>query len=204
MHNEIIGVEMTTIYFIRHAEPLRSADSIYNDRTYPLSQKGLADRFLVTEYLLDKNIDIVLSSPFKRAVDTISDFAGKIGCEIELIEDFRERAISNDWIDDFKGFAKKQWADFTYKLDGGESLSEVQERNVCKLHDVLARYKEKNIVIGTHGQALSLILNHYDDAFGFDDFMEMAHIMPWVVKMDFNECDCIRIEKIDLFKQYTK
>jgi 8-oxo-dGTP diphosphatase len=41
--------------------------------------------------LRDKNIDAVLSSPFKRAVDTVADFAGKNGFEIELVEDCRAK-----------------------------------------------------------------------------------------------------------------
>jgi len=195
---------MTKVYFIRHAEPERSSDSVYNDRTYPLSKKGLADRKLVTEYLLDKNIDVIISSPFKRAVDTIVDFSEKVGHEIELIEDFRERAISNVWIDDFKVYAEKQWADFSYKLDGGESLSEVQERNICALHYVLERHKNKNIVIGTHGQALSSIINYYDSTYGFNDFMAMAHIMPWVAKMSFDGNRCMEIEKTNLFSEQKR
>ena len=63
---------MTTIYFIRHAE---SDITVRDPQTRPLTQKGLADRRLVTKFLSNKSIDIVLSSPFKRAYDTIESFA---------------------------------------------------------------------------------------------------------------------------------
>ena len=63
---------MTRIYFIRHAE---SDNAVRDGRIRPLTEKGLADRRLVTKYLQDKKIDAVLSSPFKRAVDTVADFA---------------------------------------------------------------------------------------------------------------------------------
>jgi len=160
---------MTTIYFIRHAEPERSVDSIYTGRTYPLTQKGLADRELVTAFLMDKSIDVVLSSPYKRAVDTIADFAEKTGHKIELIEDFRERAVAETWLglDEWKKFAKKQWDDFDYKQPNGESIAEVQKRNLAALQDVLHRYDGKNIVIGAHGMALSSIIHHYSNS-GFD------------------------------------
>ncbi|MCL1997133.1 MAG: histidine phosphatase family protein [Defluviitaleaceae bacterium] len=190
---------MTTIYFIRHAETLRSADSIFNDRTYPLSPKGLVDRKLVTEYLQDKSVDIVLSSPFKRAVDTVLEFAQQKGLEMELIEDFRERKIADTWIDDFKAFAKRQWTDFSYKQPDGENLADVQERNIAALNDVLDRYAGKNIAIGTHGTALSTIINYYDKSYGFEDFNAMVHIMPWVVKMTFDRDVLIALRKIDLF-----
>ncbi|WP_277935312.1 hypothetical protein [Parablautia muri] len=48
--------------------------------------------------------------------------------EIKLIDDFRERKIKNEWIEDFNGFCKKQWEDFNFKLSKGESLLEVQRR----------------------------------------------------------------------------
>lgn len=62
---------MTTVYFVRHAEPNYNN---YKDAFRELSAKGLEDRKLLTKFLADKGIDIVLSSPFKRAIDTIKDF----------------------------------------------------------------------------------------------------------------------------------
>lgn len=83
---------MTIIYFIRHTE----ADfTVSISRNRPLTEKGLADRRLVTEFLQDKNIDAVLSSPYKRAIDTVAPFAEKNGFEIKLVEDFREVKTSN-------------------------------------------------------------------------------------------------------------
>ena len=190
---------MTTIYFIRHATPDRT---VGEDATFPLSEKGLTDVPLVTAYLQDKAIDIVLSSPFKRSYDTVADFAETAGLTIEVIDDFRERAISHErWIDDFATFSKEQWADFSYKLPDGECLADVQARNIAVLKDVLVRYKGKNIAVGTHGTALSLIIHYYSPAYGFKDFKAMASLMPWAVKMTFDENACTAIEKIDLFAQ---
>lgn len=65
---------MTTIYFVRHAEPNYTN---HDDILRELSEKGLKDRELVTDFFTDKQVDIVLSSPYKRAVDTVLDFAEK-------------------------------------------------------------------------------------------------------------------------------
>ncbi len=62
---------MTTVYFVRHAEPNYNN---HNDALRELSAKGLEDRKLVTNFFADKRIDVALSSPFKRAIDTIKDF----------------------------------------------------------------------------------------------------------------------------------
>ena len=189
---------MTVIYFVRHAQ----ADNTNRDsRSRPLTKKGMTDRALVTDYLADKAINAVLSSPYKRAVDTVADFAEKRGFKIEIVEDFREREYGNVWLPeaDLWPFVEKQWADFSYKLhDGGESLEELQKRNIAALDDVLARYAGKNIAIGTHGAALSAIINYYDNAYGYQDFMNMVFKTPWIVKMTFDGNDFSEMEKIDL------
>jgi 2,3-bisphosphoglycerate-dependent phosphoglycerate mutase len=188
---------MTKIYFVRHAQ---SDISVKEDMPRPLTTKGLADCGLVTEFLRDKGIDAVLSSPYKRAADTVAPFAGYAGLDVEIVADFRERRFGA-WVEDFAVVARKQWEDFDFKPDPeSESLREVQARNVAALKDVLAKYQGKNITIGTHGTALSTIINYYDDAYGFKDFAAMVHLMPWVVVMDFEGESCVGIAKVDLFE----
>lgn len=186
---------MTTIYFIRHAEP---DFTNHIDRERTLTQKGKEDSELVTHYLQDKSIDVILSSPFVRAVDTVKDFADSLGYPICTVEDFRERKVDNIWIEDFNKFTEKQWNDFEYKLSDGECLKEVQNRNIDALMQVLGVHRDKNIVIGSHGTALSTIINYFKPTFGFDDFQRIQHIMPWIIKFTFNEDKLMHIEEINV------
>lgn len=188
---------MTTVYFVRHAEP--NYDN-HDDMSRELSAKGMEDRRLVTEFLAAKNIDVVLSSPFKRAYDTVAPFAEGKGIEIQVVEDFRERKVDSCWIEDFKSFSMAQWADFTYKLSDGECLKEVQDRNISALNKVVKEFQGKNIVVGSHGTALSTIINYYDNSFNYDDFDKIRGLMPWIVKFSFEGENCVEIEKIDLFE----
>ena len=83
---------MTKVYFVGHAE------LNYNNRddlSRELSAKGMVDRELVTQFLSEKNIEIILSSPYKRAVDTVAHFADSKGLSIEIIDDFRERKVDS-------------------------------------------------------------------------------------------------------------
>ncbi|WP_026496355.1 MULTISPECIES: histidine phosphatase family protein [unclassified Butyrivibrio] len=186
---------MTRVYFVRHAEPNYDNHDDYNRELTP---KGMEDRKLVTTFLSDKNIDVVLSSPFKRAVDTVADFAEKKGLSIETIDAFRERRVDSCWIEDFAEFTKRQWSDFDYKLSDGECLREVQDRNIAALDTVLEKYKGKNIVVGSHGTALSTIINYYDNSFGHEDFEKIRLVMPWIVEFVFNDKKCITINKYNL------
>lgn len=188
---------MTTIYFIRHAEPNFNN---HDDMARELTPQGMQDSKLVTRFLSDKNIDIIFSSPYKRAIDTIRDFSEASGLEIQIVDDFRERKVDSCWIEDFSAFCKAQWADFDYKLSDGETLREVQTRNVDALKRLLIDHRDKNIVIGTHGTALSTMINFYDKKFGYSDFEKIKNLMPWVVKFTFRDDICLEIQPYDLFE----
>ena len=173
---------MTKVYFVRHAEPN------YNNRddmSRELTAKGMADREPVTQFLSDKNIEVVLSSPYKRAVDTVAHFADSKGLGIEIVDNIKERKVDSIWIEDFTAFSKAQWADFNYKLSDGESLNEVQSRNISALKNVLDKYKGRNIVIGSHGTALSTVINYYDNSFGYENFEKIRMVMPLIVEFTF-------------------
>ena len=188
----------TTVYLVRHAQP--NYDN-HNDEERELTEKGMKDRQLVTKYLSDKNIDVVLSSPYKRAIDTVKDFADKNLLDIKIIPDLRERKIDSCWIEDFKSFAMRQWEDFDFKLSDGESLNEVQTRLIAALTDILQTYKGKNIAIGGHGTAISTIINYYDRSFGYEGFESIRCLLPFIAKLTFIEDKCTGIEIIDLFKE---
>ena len=189
---------MTTIYFVRHAEP--NYDN-HDDLSRELSNKGLKDRRLVTDFLADKQIDMVLSSPYKRAIDTVYEFAEGKGIGITIIDAFKERRVDSGWIEDFDLFCKKQWEDFGYKLSDGECLEEVQKRNISALSSVLEQHRNKNIVVGSHGTALSTIINYYDKTFGYSDFNKIRYLMPWIVEFTFEDKACINIRKHNLFER---
>ncbi|WIV11574.1 histidine phosphatase family protein [Proteiniborus sp. MB09-C3] len=173
---------MTRVYFVRHAQP---DFSIQDDLLRPLTEKGIADSEKVTKFLLDKQITKIFSSPYKRAYDTIKSFAEKSNLNINIIDDFRERKIDDIWLEDFNSFAREQWNDFDYKREHGESLNEVQKRNISTLHEILEKNSDENIVIGTHGTALSTIINYYDRNFNYSCFERIKPLMPHIVYIDF-------------------
>ena len=153
---------MNRIYFVRHAKP---DFSVHDDLTRPLAEEGIINSKKLCEFLKGKNINRIYSSPYKRAIDTIKELSQILNMEIEIVNDFRERKISDVWREDFNSFSKNQWSNFEYKLNCGESLKEVQDRNIKALHKILNENSNKNIVIGTHGTALSTIINYYDDTY---------------------------------------
>lgn len=182
---------MTEIYFVRHAEPVHShAD----DRSRPLTEQGFADTDLVTEALKDKKIDAFYCSPYKRSLDTIRGAAEYYHAEIRTDERLREREVGDCHND--PDIIARRWADFDFHEPGGESLNSLQKRNIEALNDILKENPGKNIVIGTHGSALSSILNYYDPCFRIDGFMRMVGFMPFVIEMDFDGTELKNISEI--------
>lgn len=184
----------TLVYFVRHAEP---DFSIKDEATRPLTQKGIEAAKRVAEVLADKGISKIYSSPYKRTIDTIRNFADSSKLEISTHDNFRERNVGM-WVEDFKAFAQNQWSDFDYKLEGGECLSEVQKRNIEALYEVLGSNKGKNIAIVTHGTALSTIINHFKPEFGYEGFWSIADKMPYILCFSFNEMELEALEEITL------
>ncbi len=177
---------MTRVYFVRHAQ---SDYTCKNTRIRPLTPQGLIDRKKVTELLTKLPVDCFYSSPYKRAYDTIADCAETLGMDIKIDERFSERLAGEN------GYSieltQKRWSDFNFCEPGGESLSSCQRRNIEALNEVLTAHEGKNIVIGTHGTALSTILNYYDPGYGFSDFVRIQYWMPYVIQLDFLGLKCI-------------
>lgn len=188
---------MTHIYFVRHALP--NFDN-HDDRARELTARGLADRLMVTDFLAKRDIRVVLSSPYQRAVDTVADFAQRYGHDIITIEDFRERRVDSQWVPDFNSFAKMQWQDFDYKLSDGESLAQTQRRNIAALGQVLREYPNQAVAIGSHGTAIATIIRYFLPSFGYADFRKIQPKMPWIAEFVFDGERCVKIQGHDLLK----
>ncbi|WP_270607446.1 histidine phosphatase family protein [Bacillus mobilis] len=174
---------MTTIYFVRHAHSIYTKD----ERVRPLSEKGYLDVENVTRLLKDKHIDVVISSPYKRAIQTVQGIANTYHVSIQIEEDLRERLLSTEPVQDFNDAMQKVWGDWNYTYEGGESNDVAQRRVVTCMQSILKKYKGKNIVIGTHGNIMVLLMNYFDSKYDFQ-FWKTLH-MPDVYKLTFdNNC----------------
>lgn len=171
---------MTSVYFVRHAQP---DETCKNDRAKPLTPLGMCDREKVTEALDGIHIDCFYSSPYKRSYDTISHCAEQRGITIKTDERFRERKPG---VGQYKDLLRERWNDFSFHEEGGESIGSVQRRNIEALSEILHNHTGQSVVIGTHGTALSSIINFYDSSFACDGFISIWHCLPYVIRLDFD------------------
>ena len=176
----------TRVYFVRHAQPVHSHQE---DRTRPLTNEGKQDTALVTRLLRDKCIDAFYCSPYLRSLDTIRDAAEEHSLPIHQDERLREREAGERGNANMRApnsDLRRRWQDFSWHEPGGESIGQVQQRNMEALGEILMANPGKTIVIGTHGTALSTILNHYHPEFGCEDFLRIIDWMPYIVELTFD------------------
>ena len=171
----------TNIYLVRHAHSLYTPDEMNR----PLSEKGLKDTEKVTELLSHENITHAISSPYKRAIQTMEGIAAHFKLRIEIDDGFRERKLSGGPVENFEEAVLLAWKNLSFALPGGEAGYRAQERGIASLKNAIARYHGGNIAIGTHGNLMALIMNHYDKKYDYA-FWSNLH-MPDIYKLSFND-----------------
>ena len=190
---------MTNIYFVRHAQP----DYAFADAAKrPLTEEGERDTLKVVEAMKDIRIDFAVSSPYKRSFDTIKQTADEHGLDIAIDERLHER-INGKNSNNLEMF-RKRWADLSYSESDGECLQSVMDRNIAAVNDILDSHRDENIMVGTHGTALSTILHYYDNSFGVDDFMRLIDFMPYIIRLGFNGRELVEKEEILIVKKEFK
>ncbi|MBH5317644.1 histidine phosphatase family protein [Paenibacillus sp. GSMTC-2017] len=185
----------TFVYFVRHAQSIFVEGQ---ERKRGLSGKGKLDALTVKEILKVEAIDHFVSSPYERAIETIRPAANEFLNDIRIEEDLRERAIGDFSPLLFNDAKYNIYSDKLLAFPNGESSVTAQERGVHVIERLLNDYKNQKIVIGTHGDIMTLILNYYDIRFDFNFWQTTS--MPDIYKLHFEKnklIDVIRLWDIE-------
>ena len=192
-NKELIGERvnlLTNLFFVRHAHSTYTPDELRR----PLSEKGQTDAELITQILKKENIDYVISSPYKRAVQTVEGVADFFGKEVIIENSFKERILSEGPVENFDLAVTKVWEEPAFSWEGGESNIIAQKRGVEATLKVLERYEGKNIIVGTHGNIMVLIMNFFDKKYDFSFWKELH--MPDIYKLTFNGTTLKEVNRI--------
>ncbi|WP_135553910.1 histidine phosphatase family protein [Paenibacillus cymbidii] len=176
----------TIIYMVRHAE---SPYTEGTERTRGLTVKGKVDVEKVTEILKEEGIDVVISSPYKRAILSVEGLAQNLGSDIKTFEDLRERHFADEMIEsnELMSLIKGKFYDFDFSLPGGESNSDCQNRAVAVIKNLLQEHSGKKIALGTHGLVMTLMMNYFDSSYGLDFLNQVKK--PDIYKLSFEDLE---------------
>ena len=181
---------ITNLYFVRHAHSTYTP----NELERPLSERGKEDARWITELLKEEGIDHVISSPYKRAIQTVEGIARFLDLPIELMEDYKERVLSEQPVENFSEAIEMVWDNYSYAFEGGESNYLAQKRGVEVVYQTLERFEGKNVAIGTHGNIMVLIMNYFDAKYDYNFWRELG--MPDIYKLSFKGKNLIDVERI--------
>jgi 2,3-bisphosphoglycerate-dependent phosphoglycerate mutase len=184
----------TYIYMIRHGDSPKEGP----ERTRGLTEKGIFDAQKVTELLKKENMDVVVSSPYLRSVQTVEGISQHIGQSVIVEEDLKERIFStshNRISDQELGhLLEASFRDPDFALKGAESNAECQSRAIAVLDTLLHTHEGKKIAVGTHGAIMTLMMGHYDSRFDLSFLHSTSK--PDIYRMEFNDLELVGIQRL--------
>jgi len=150
-----------SIYLVRHC----SATGQEPDAA--LTDEGREQSLHLSSFLVQRDIVRIVSSPFKRAVDSARPLSEKLGLPIEIDERLAERQLgvvdNGDWL----SALHLSFREPNLCLPGGESSLVAQLQGVAVIEDIF-REAQLPTAVFSHGNLLTLIANSIDQALGFD------------------------------------
>lgn len=166
---------MKTIYLIRHSAPFVEIDNYTNNdnvlwsefnKNMILSPQGEENAKKLCDVDELKYLDEIYASNSSRAIETAKYIAVNNNIKIKLDKRINEREFGVKYIKDLPtDFTKLSFEDKNFKVIGGESLNEVDDRFKSFINDLLDENNNK-IVIVMHGiillSYLKIICNHFE------------------------------------------
>ena len=150
---------MTSIYLIRHGQTAWNKEEIFRGRTdVPLNEIGMREAELAGEYLKDKEIHVIYSSPLSRAWQTAQKIAQFQNLEVQPLNGIIDMSFGR-WeghslqeIQKNDGELYRQWREEPHRvrIPGGESLDEVRIRTMAALEEMIQLHPGKTLVLVSH------------------------------------------------------
>lgn len=183
---------MHSVYLVRHGKS--SLDGEEAERG--LEPQGLehAEHLAGRLESLSPKVTAVYSSPYRRAQLTMEPLAKRLNLAVLVEDGFHEKRMSDQPITDIKAARVRMWEDFDFRLPGGETNAEAQNRAMGALERVRASHPDAAVAVGSHGTLIALILNAVTSSFGYDDWRAMP--MPDIFRIDFPDSGGGRVDHV--------
>lgn len=156
----------TTVRFVRHAQSEGNVGGVFQAPSSPLSELGRRQALAVADRLAAEGCEVVLSSPWERALATAQAIAAAcvvpLTCSDLLVERLRPTSIDGARADDPRAAdVHRRWeaslAAPGEQVEDGEGYAAIVGRARAVLAFVAAR-PERDVVVVTHGHLLGFVL----------------------------------------------
>ncbi len=149
------------LYVVRHGETIWNAENrVQGVSDIPLTDKGRLDATLQKDFVKSLDIDVVISSPLDRAIET-----AKLLTDNKLPINTDDRIKERDWgLNEGANIDEVDRWDcwdviLNTRVQNIESIQDFMYRVSSFLEDIKVRYKDKNVLVVTHSAVIRVI--HY-------------------------------------------
>lgn len=172
------------IYLVRHCQATGQAPEA------ELTQEGEKQALGLAAFFKGKDVGKIVSSPYTRAVDSITPAAKLHGLPIKVDARLAERVLSTEDLPDWMERLERSFSDLDVKLPGGESSREAASRGLEVLHDA-----PSGSVLVTHGNLMALILANFTAGFGFGEWKALSNPDIYEIRLVEGQSTTKRIKK---------
>ena len=130
----------------------------------------------------------IISSPFKRAMQTIEKLSLDMSINIEQSNALEEIRIGKDENLSKHQIIEKMWSDENFKVKNGSSQSEHVKMIKQNIEKILNDFYENNynLILVSHGNSIGIILKYFlNTSFTFNDWKKIS--MPDMYCLEFDQ-----------------
>ncbi len=168
IHPAIQGKVLLRVYLVRHAESKKNVVHLPwtpEEELDTLTDEGRRQAVAIGDFLNDKGIVAILSSPAGRTRETakaIGQVTGlKAGYEVDPDFASLRGGTSEDGNQITWAWREKQWAlGQDPRPEGGESLADGESRAKAAVKKLAEKFPEKSVVIVSHGDICAALLGY--------------------------------------------
>lgn len=213
---ELLKMENTIIYLIRHAETVvENGIRNTNEETQIINEKEILSVYgeeqskKLSENTELKNIDVIWSSSYTRAKATAKYIANTNNLPINLDSNLNERKLGNltelvEFMKDKKTRdpSQEQLLDRTFRTSDGESAEQTRERMNKFFNKILKEYEGKRIAVISHGGSIKFFLLNWctvneNVKLVYNKNTILNIKSPCLLKLTFRKNELINLEQID-------
>lgn len=154
---------MVKLYLIRHGQSKANLNNVFlGQHNMDLTENGICQAKLTAKYLKDIPVDVIYSSDLTRAHETAKETAKLVNIPIIIDKGLRE-IDGGLWeemnFSEIKKYYPKNFLDFTTnigisKVDGGESVKEMQDRFYKCVKKIAKDNERKTVFIFAHATVI--------------------------------------------------
>jgi len=202
-----LGLNSNTFYFSRHGEAknnvLGMLSSYPEKEIYDMTEAGLKQTEKIIKRIKNKGgIDLIFSSDLLRTKHTAEIIGKELNVPVAIDERLREYNLG-----EYNGRPEKEFdavfpennkdIRWTKAPKGGETWTQIQGRMIDFIKENDKKYKNKRILIISHGDPLWLVQKYYGSEREYPNFAELFEInvsindlhRPYIDEVEF-PCPC--------------